>query len=89
MLTKDHIINQFTGDIELQKYLPNSLNKATVTRSFLLALLFNIKKEKYLYLYNIYKTQKANHSYGSGKVYEIKVTNDYAQNIHQFNTTTK
>ena len=82
MITKDHIIDQFTGDIELQQYLSNTLNKATVTRSFLLALLFNIKKEKYLYLL-------ANRAYGNGKVYEIKITNDYAKNIDQFINTTK
>ena len=89
MITKDHIIEQFTGDIELQQYLPDTLNKATVTRSFLLALLFNIKKEKYLYLYNIYKTHLANRAYGNGKVYKIKITNDYAKNIYQFINTTK
>ena len=88
MITKDYIIEQFTGDIELQQYLPDTLNKATVTRSFLLALLFNIKKEKY-FLYNIYKTHLANREYGNGKVYGIKITNDYAKNIVQFINTTK
>lgn len=75
--------------MELQQFLPDTLNKTTVTRSFLLALLFNIKKEKYLYLYNIYKTHLANRAYGNGKIYEVKVTNNYAQNINQFATTTK
>ena len=46
MLTKDHIIQQFIGDTELLQYLPDVLNRATVTRDFLLALLFNIKREK-------------------------------------------
>lgn len=81
MLTKNHIIEQFTNDYELSKYLPDSVNRSTITRSFLLSLLYNIRKDKYLYLYNIYKRQKASKSYFNGKVYEINVTQDYANNI--------
>ena len=73
----------------MQQYLPDTLNKATVTRSFLLAFFFNIKKVKYLYLYNIYKIHLANRVYYNGKVYEIKITNDYTKNIDQFINTTK
>ena len=77
------------GDKELLEYLPNSLNKATVTREFLLALLFNVKPDKYYYLYNIYKKQAANKTFTNGKIYEVEVKNDFLNNINSFITTTK
>ena len=57
-LTKTHIISQFNNDIELAQYLPDRINPSKVTRSFPLALLFNVKKEKYLNLYGLYKQKK-------------------------------
>lgn len=89
LLTKNHIIEQFNNDYELSQYLPDSVNRSTITRSFLLSLLYNIRKDKYLYLYNIYKKQKANKSYFNGKVYEINITPDYAKNIQQYSPTSK
>ena len=92
MLTKDHIIQQFIGDTELLQYLPDVLNRATVTRDFLLALLFNIKREKYYYLYNIYKQQqqqKTNQSVCNGKIYEVDIINNYAARIINFISPTK
>lgn len=71
------------------EYLPDKLNKSTVTREFLLALLFNVKKEKYLYLYNLYKTQKMNSTYFHGKIYEVNIKKDYANNLGKFITTSK
>ena len=58
ILTKSNIIAQFTGDEELSKYIPDQCNSSTVTRSFLLSLLFNIRRDKYLELYNKYKQKK-------------------------------
>ena len=84
MLTKDHIIQQFIGDEELLQYLPDFVNKATVTREFLLALLFNVTSEKYYYLYSIYKKQKANQSLCNGKIYEVSIKNDYVEKISNF-----
>lgn len=89
MLTKDNIIQQFVGDQQLLEYLPDKLNKSTVTREFLLALLFNVKKEKYLYLYNLYKTQKINRTYFHGKIYEVNIKKDFANNLVKFTTTSK
>ena len=60
VLMKYHIISQFTGEEQLLEYLPDKLNRSKVTCVFLLALIFNMKKEKYLPLYNLYKNQKIN-----------------------------
>ena len=89
IFTKDHIIQQFTGDVELLQYLPDSINRTTITREFLLALLFNVRREKYYYLYNLYKEQKINQTLNHGKIYKINIKKDFAKNINEFITTTK
>ena len=70
------------------KYLPDKVNKSTITREFLLSLLFNVRKDKYLHLYTMYKNQKANQNYFGGKIYEVGVTNEFANNINEYRTTT-
>lgn len=54
-LTENHITSLFTGDLELAKYLPDKISPTTKSRSFLLALLFNVLRDKYLSLYTTYK----------------------------------
>ena len=88
-MTKEHIIKQFIGNVELIKYLPDSVNSSTITSAFLLALLFNIRPEKYQNLYKIYKQQKANKSFFNGKVYEINIMNNFARSMNNFTSTTK
>lgn len=89
LLTKNDIINQFTGDEELSRYIPDKCNPATVTRSFLLSLLFNIRRQKYLNLYNSYKKQKLEQSTTSGKIYEIDINNSFANEINNYVTSYK
>ena len=60
ILTKQYIFQQFVGDNELQKYLPNNLKLTSITRELLLSILFYVKRDKYLNLYGIYKTKKVN-----------------------------
>ena len=88
-LTKDHTIQQFVDDKDLLEYLPDSLDKSTVTRDFLLVLLFNVKREKYTKLYNIYKTQAANNAIGNRKIYQVKLKNIFAENINNFQSNAK
>lgn len=86
LLTKNHIIEQFNNDYELSQYLPDSVNRSTITRSFPLSLLYNVRKDKYLYLYNIYKKQKANKSYSNGRVMGLilhQIMQKISNNIHQ------
>ena len=84
LLTKDNIIQQFIGDQQLLEYLPDKLNKSTLTGEFLLTLPFNVKKEKYLYLYNLYKNQKINRTYFHGKIYEVNIKKDFANNLGNY-----
>lgn len=87
LLTKKNIIQKFTGDDELGKYIPNNCNPNTVTRSFLLSLLFNISRNKYLDLYNSYKKKKIEQSTNSGKIYEIDVNSSFANELNNYITT--
>lgn len=89
ILTKKHIINQFNNDEELAKYLPNQINKSTVTRSFLLALLFNVRRDKYLLLYKNYKEKKKQISTTSGKLYEVSISLSFAEKIQNYSSNDK
>ena len=83
ILTKLDIITQFNGDNELKEYIPDGCNPSTVTRSFLLSLLFNVKRNKYLSLYNKYKKIKIEQS-TSGKIYEINAQSEFADEINNY-----
>ena len=88
-LTKSHFVQQFTGDNELAKYLPDETNPSTITRSFLFALLFNVRRQKYLNLYTAYKEKKKEYSTTHGKLYKIEINNEFVSHIKNFNPTTK
>ena len=86
-LTKTHIISQFNNDIELAQYLPDRINPSKVTRSFPLALLFNVKKEKYLNLYGLYKQKKETSTTG-GKHYNVSITQSLLLFIENYSPST-
>ena len=88
LLTKKSIIQKFTGDEELSKYIPNNCNPNTVTRSFLLSLSFNVNRNKYLELYNSYK-KKLEQSTNFGKIYEIDVNSVFANELNNYITTAR
>ena len=75
-MTKQHIFQQFVGDDELQKYLPNNLKLTSITRELLLSILFYVKRDKYLNLYGIYKTKKIERAINGIKVYNVKIKDD-------------
>ena len=89
ILTKSHIIEQFNKDNDLKDYIQDECNPSTVTREFLLSLLFNIKKEKYLTLYNAYKSKKIEQSTTAGKIYEIDANSSFASQLNRYITTSK
>ena len=89
ILTKSHIIEQFNNDNDLKDYIPDECNPSTVTREFLLSLLFNIKREKYLALYNTYKRKKIEQSTTAGKIYEIDANSSFASQLNRYITTSK
>jgi len=73
----------------LAKYLPNQINPSTVTREFLLALLFNVRREKYLDLYKSYKEQKKQNSTTKGKIYQISMDRAFGEKIKNYSSNDK
>ena len=89
LLTKKPIISLFDNDAELAKYLPDKINPSTVTRSFLLALLFNVKKDKYLSLYGSYKKKQKESSTTGSKSYNVSITQSFLPYIENYVPSTK
>ena len=61
-LTKECIFRKFSNDPILLSYLPDNVPISSITREFLLSVLFYRNREKYLELYEEYKkieTQKS------------------------------
>ena len=69
--------------------MPDHINSSTVTRSFLLSLLYNIRREKYINLYNIYKQHKKQISTGNKKIYYINIHNSFAGQLQNYENETK
>lgn len=79
----------FINDAQLAEYLPDHINPSTVTRPFLLSLLFHVKKEKYIALYNSYKNRMKQSSTTGGKLYNVPVTESYFAHIQNYVPNTK
>ena len=75
--------------MELAKYLPNQINKSTVSHSFLLDLLFNVRRNKYLLLYRNYKEKKKQINTTSGKLYEVSINPSFAEKIQNYSSNDK
>ena len=71
----------------MAQYIPDACKPNTVTRSFLLSLLFNVRRDKYLKLYNSYKQAKLEQSTTSGKIYQVEISSEQAAEINKFITT--
>ena len=89
ILAKSNIIESFTDDYDLKDYIPDRYNPSTVIREFLLSLLFNVKRDKYLTLYNTYKRKKIEQSTTSGKIYEIDANSSFASELNKYITVLK
>ena len=89
ILTKQHIFQQFVGDDELQKYLPNNLKLTSIIRELFLSILFYVKRDKYLNLYGIYKTKKVEREINGIKVYNVKIKDDLFDKLQTYTSVGK
>ena len=88
LLTKQNLITQFNNDEELSKYIPDNCNSSTVKRDFMLSLLFNVRRNKYLALYEKCKSAKLEQS-TSGKIYHIDINDEFAKRLNNYTTIDK
>lgn len=86
ILTKSHIYQEFIGDQDLLKYLPDNLKLTSITRELLLSILFYIKRDKYLNLYGLYKNKKIERATNGIKVYNIKIKDDLFNKLRNYSS---
>ena len=84
VLTKDKIFQNFIGDADLMRYIPDNPKLTTIPREFLLYILANIKREKYAALYSRYKQIKVERAIGGKKIYQAQITNEFFNGIQNF-----
>lgn len=84
VLTKQVLFQEFIGDDELLKYLPDNPKLATIPREFLLSILANVKREKYAKLYTQYKQIKVQRSTVGNKIYKAQITNEFSNGLKNF-----
>ena len=84
ILTKQHIYSQFIGDTDLKMYVPDDLKLSAITRELLLAILFYIKREKYLALYALYKKTKLQRATTGSKIFDIKIDPSYIDKLNNY-----
>ena len=65
------------------------MTPSSVTRDFLLALLFNVRRDKYISLYNTYKEKKKQSSTTSGKIYRIKIEKSFMEQMNNYSSVSK
>ncbi len=61
------IFQIFHDDDDLLRYIPTDTNLKAIPRDFLLSILANIRREKYVQLYSNYKEIKAQRAIGGCK----------------------
>ena len=84
ILTKEHIFSQFIGDTELKMYIPDNMKLSAITRELLLAILFYIKREKYLSLYSLYKKTKLQRATTGNKIFDIKIDPSHIDKLNNY-----
>lgn len=84
ILTKQHIYSQFIGDTDLKMYVSDDLKLSAITRELLLAILFYIKREKYLALYVLYKKAKLQRATTGSKIFDIKIDPSYIDKLNNY-----
>jgi hypothetical protein len=89
LLTKNHIFEQFANDAELLKYIPTGAKVSSLTRELLLSILAYIRKDKYLRLYQIYKSTKLQRSTTGCKKYDIQIQGNFVENIQNYVSVNK
>ena len=89
ILTKSHIIKQYSNDHELAQYLPEWVNPSTITLEFLLHYC-TISKWRNIYCFIILiKKRKKQSSTTGGKIYKIGVGNEFIGQLRNYTSTIK
>ena len=84
-LTKEYIFAKFQNDENLLAYLPDNIQLTSITREFLLSVLFYGDRNKYLELYEEYKNIQVQKSTTGNKRFKAIVTNEIIDSLKNYN----
>lgn len=84
-LTKAHIFEKFINTPNLLSYLPDNLRLTSITREFLLSVLFYGNRGKYLDLYEEYKETEIKKNNTGNKKYAAIVTDKIRDLMREYN----
>ena len=84
-LTKKHIFEKFVNDQNLLSYLPDNIPLTSITREFLLSVLFYGDRNKYLDLYDEYKEIQTQKSTSGNRKFTATVTDEMLELLKIYN----
>ena len=80
-LTKEYIFAKFQNDENLLVYLPDNIQLTSITREFLLSVLFYGDRNKYLELYEEYKNIQVQKSTTGNKRFKADAINEIIDSL--------
>lgn len=84
-LTKDDIFKKFVGDENLMAFIPDDPDVKSISREFLLSVLFYASRDKYLSLYEKYKDLEMQRSTTGNRKFIAKISEEMLTNLRNYN----
>ena len=84
-LTKKYIFEKFVNDQNLLSYIPDNVPLTSINREFLLSVLFNGYRNKYLDLYDQYKEIQIQKSTSGNRKFTAIVTKEMIELLKNYN----
>jgi len=84
-LTKEHIFSKFVNDNNLLSYLPDNAPLTSISREFLLSVLFYGDRDKYLDLYEEYKNIQIQKSTTGNRKFTAIITDEMRELLKNYN----
>ena len=84
LLTKEDIFKLFAGDENLLSYLPDNPDVRSLSREFLLSVLFFGARDKYLTLYEKYKDIQFQKTTTGNKKFIAKISDEMLEHLKNF-----
>ena len=84
-LTKEDIFKKFVGDENLLAFIPDDPDIKSISREFLLSVLFYASRDKYLSLYEQYKDLELQRSTTGNRIFIAKISEEMLLNLKNYN----
>ena len=84
-LTKEDIFKKFVGDENLLAFIPDDPDIKSISREFLLSVLFYASRDKYLSLYEQYKDLELQRSTTGNRKFIAKISEEMLLNLKNYN----